>query len=123
MGWQHKFIKYYLIVLIFMIIGLDSTNADTITSILAKYSSVTLMIGILVIVINIIYLYAVYEYVGILDNTKCKCAVYDMKILHNILYYVRYIMLFIAVILAIYLLATIPIIFLNVKNKSKCKKN
>lgn len=99
MTWHHNYIKYYLLAFIVFILCAITINLDTmIKSLFSKETATGLLIILVVLVTNIIYLYSVYKYVGELDKTQCGCAMHDMKYLHNTLYYLRYIMMALAII-------------------------
>ena len=105
MTWHHNYIKYYLLAFIILILCEIPFNLDKIIKpLFSKETAVGLLLLLVVIIINIIYLYSVY--VGELDKTQCGCAMHDMKYLHNTLYYFRYIMIALAII------AVIPVFFI-----------
>lgn len=113
MTWHHNYIKYYLLAFIVLIVCAITINLDKIIKpLFSKETAVGLLLLLVVMITNIIYLYSVYVYVGELDKTQCGCAMHDMKYLHNTLYYIRYIMMALAII------SVIPVfmfIFLLVK--------
>ena len=89
--WRHNYIKYTAIFLILINLLLETHETS----------------GILII-FQIIYVYAFYTYIRDLDNTKCDCAVVKQEKLHKFLNVWRYLI----VILPIALLLILAIYFL-----------
>lgn len=106
-NWRHNYIKYYLFVyLLFIIINicLELCNKYNIFfdifRIIKINKALTFgLIFIISIIASIIFIYTLYSYIGQLDTTRCLCAIHDMKYLHNILYYSKYIIIAIGVLL------------------------
>jgi SNF family Na+-dependent transporter len=93
--WRHNYIKYTAIFSLFIdLLLLLNTEINNISGIL--------------ILLQIIYVYAFYTYIRDLDNTKCECAVVKQEKLHNFLNVWRYLI----VILPIALLLILAIYFL-----------
>ena len=63
-----------------------------------------LLLGIIIIVLNAIYVYAFYTYIGILNTTKCSCALINAHYFNDLLYYYR------STIVAFYILGIITIL-------------
>lgn len=88
-SWYHNFIKYYSIYVILRNI-ITFIAVDATTSIEKDISNRNMYIFDILLVI---YLYSIYMYVGELEKTKCECAIINMKYIHNLLYYIRYILM------------------------------
>lgn len=79
--WHHNYIKYftYCIYIVPAIIlwyyKKDGTNIIIIPT-------------MIYVILAMIYLYSIYKYINILNNTQCSCAIHNMKYLHNSLYYI-----------------------------------
>jgi hypothetical protein len=83
--WRHDFIKYSSILFItlgFINLKLDAKN-NMLVIFLTKISGIA----------NLINIWCIYTYVGILDDTKCKCAIDDNKNMHYFLYVWRYVLI------------------------------
>jgi hypothetical protein len=116
MSWHHNYIKYYLLAFILAItINLEKIIKPLFDKGMAtdKGMNIWLLLLLILIITNSIYLYSVYVYVGKLDKTQCGCAMHNMKYLHNTLYYVRYILIVIAI---VSVLPVFSIIYKLVKN-------
>jgi len=75
--WRHNYIKYTAIFSLFIdLLLLLNTEISNISGIL--------------IILQIIYVYAFYTYIRDLDNTKCECAVVKQEKLHKFLNIWRY---------------------------------
>ena len=94
--WRHNYIKYTAIFLILINLLLETHETS----------------GILII-FQIIYIYAFYTYIRDLDNTKCECAVVKQEKLHKFLNVWRYFI----VIIPIVVLCISFIIFIHIMNK------
>ena len=93
MDWRHNYIKYYLLAMIIYSIISEALHLDINKYVKdQKFTAVVLITSPILITISV-YFYAMFTYIGDLDKTQCQCAVHDMKYMHNILYYVRYLML------------------------------
>lgn len=83
--WRHNFMKYYSIVLIiwgFLNITFYLYNSKN------EFVNVVNTITMIAYLVNI---WCLYSYVGILDYTKCSCAIDDSKKMHYFLYLFRYV--------------------------------
>ncbi len=106
-NWCHNYIKYYLFVyVLFIIIYICVKLCDKyniffdIFRIIKINKAITFgLIFIISIIATIIFIYTLYAYIGQLDTTHCLCAIHDMKYLHNILYYSKYIIIAIGILL------------------------
>ena len=102
-----KFTLLYVIFLLvfplfFILLYAISTKYFVKTSMfLVKYNK---LIQIFTLLIGIIYLYYVYKYIHLLDDTDCKCS--ESKI-RTIMYYYTIIVLFIDVIIELILIASL----------------
>ena len=97
--WRHNYIKYTAIFLILI-------------NLLLKTHEIS---GILII-FQIIYVYAFYTYIRDLDNTKCECAVVKQAKLHKFLNVWRYLMIIIP--LSVFIIGSFFMIYyMNKKNK------
>ena len=84
--WRHNFMKYYCFGLIiwgmFSLSFNFNKSKNEITTVIKNISMVAYLINI----------WCLYSYVGILDYTKCKCAIQKTKKTHYFLYLFRYLM-------------------------------
>jgi hypothetical protein len=83
--WRLRYIKMYnggLILVNIVLLLLDRISIN-----LKSYILSILMI------LNVIHVYAVYTLIDELEKQRCACAVEENKHLHNVLYYYRYVML------------------------------
>ena len=84
--WRHNFMKYYCFGLIiwgmFSLSSNFNKSKNEITTVIKNISMVAYLINI----------WCLYSYVGILDYTKCKCAIQKTKKTHYFLYLFRYLM-------------------------------
>ena len=94
MDWRHNYIKYYLLASLIASIISEALHLDMAKYLSAQNSTTVVLISSPILITIIVYFYAMFTYIGDLDKTQCQCAVHDMKYMHNILYYVRYLMLF-----------------------------
>lgn len=78
--WRHNFMKYiaYLNITLSLLPVLITITYN-------KYFLI--LLGIIVIVLNGIYIYAYYTYITILNTTNCSCALVNEKYLNDLLYY------------------------------------
>lgn len=80
--WRHNFMKN--------IAYLNITLSLLPLIINIKYNKYfLLLLGIIIIVLNAIYVYSFYTYIGILNTTKCTCALVNEPHLNDLLYYYR----------------------------------
>ena len=80
--WRHNFMKN--------IAYLNITLALLPLIINIRYNKYfLLLLGIIIIVLNAIYVYAFYTYIGILNTTQCSCALVNEPYLNELLYYRR----------------------------------
>ena len=84
--WRHNFMKYYSILLIIWSILNITFKLYNSKNELVKVINTISMFAYL---INI---WCVYSYVGILDYTKCECAITKSKHMHYFLYLFRYVL-------------------------------
>jgi len=81
--WRHNFMK----IVAYINITLSFIPLLTIN---IRFSETFLMVlGIIIIILNSIYIYAFYTYIGILNSTNCKCAIIDEPNLNYLLNYKR----------------------------------
>lgn len=81
--WRHNFMK----IVAYINITLSFIPLLTIN---IRFSETFLMVlGIIIIILNSIYIYAFYTYIGILNSTNCKCAIIDEQNLNYLLNYRR----------------------------------
>lgn len=83
--WRLEYIKMYnggLIIVNIILLLLQSISINFKSYLLA-----------ILMILNVIHVYAVYTLIGDLEKQRCACAVEDNKHLHNVLYYYRYVML------------------------------
>jgi hypothetical protein len=85
--WRHDFMKYYSIVLI--VWGLINLSFNLYNS----KNTFILMINNISMIAFFINIWCLYSYVGILDYTKCLCAINKSKIIHYFLYLFRYVII------------------------------
>ena len=98
--WRHNYIKYTAIFLILINLLLETHETS----------------GILII-FQIIYVYAFYTYIRDLDNTKCECAVVKQEKLHKFLNVWRYLMVIFPI--SVFLIGMFYMIsYMNKKNKN-----
>ena len=85
--WKHDFMKYYSLVLI--VWGLINLSFNLYNS---KHELV-IMINNISMIAFFINIWCLYSYIGILDYTKCLCAIEKSKIMHYFLYLFRYVLI------------------------------
>jgi len=98
--WRHNYIKYFSIFMILintlMFIGLHIPKTID-----------THIIGFIAMgftFLSLLNMYALYTYVGDLNDTKCVCAVDKQKEVNTFLYYYRYIFIIIPIVFIICLI-------------------
>jgi len=74
--WRHNYIKYFAIFLIIF-------NGSTITFVNMPKAAMSLFV--LIILLQLVNIYAFFTYVGELNETKCKCAVDKQPLLNKIM--------------------------------------
>ncbi len=82
--WRHDFIKYSSI--LFITLGFINLTLD------AKNNMLVILLTNISGIVNLINIWCIYTYVGILDDTKCMCAINDNKKMHYFLYLWRYVL-------------------------------
>ena len=85
--WRHDFMKYYCLVLI--VWGLINLSFNLYNS----KNELVLMVNNISMVAFFINIWCLYSYVGILDYTKCLCAIEKSKFMHYFLYLFRYVII------------------------------
>ena len=95
--WRHNYIKYFsiFIILINTLIFLGLHIPRTINSNLIGFMAMAFL------VLSILNMYALYTYIGDLNDTNCGCAVDKQKDLNIFLYYYRYIFIIMPVLFII----------------------
>jgi hypothetical protein len=89
--WRHNYIKYVTIfILIMNILFLFSLRLSNDNPIMSLF-----------LILTLINMYALYTYVGDLNDTKCGCAVVKQKDLNTFLYYYRYIFIIVPIVFII----------------------
>ena len=106
MDWRHNYIKYFsgiiLLLNIIMAFGIH------IKSLCSSFSHIHIQsLNSIFLVISLVNIYALYTYVGDLNTTKCACAVDKQKDLNTFLYYYRYLMVLLPILLIIGLVIVI----------------
>lgn len=117
-SWHHNYIKYYLfsyILAVLIYISIELCNKYDIFFDIFRVIKInkTLIFAIIIficIITSIVFIYTLFAYVYKLDATQCTCAIHDMKYLHKLLYYAKYI------IIAIGLLLLNAIIVVSINN-------
>ena len=85
--WRHNYIKYFSIfILIMNILCLFSIRLSNDNPLMSIF-----------LILSLVNMYALYTYVGDLNDTKCSCAVDKQKTLNTFLYYYRYIFIIIPI--------------------------
>ena len=84
--WRHNYIKYFSICMIILntLIYFSIHIPGVLNSILSK----CIASGFLIL--SLLNMYALYTYIGDLNDTKCECAVDKQKDINTFLYYYRY---------------------------------
>ena len=103
--WRHNYIKYFSI---FMII-LNTFMYFSINIPGFKTSSVMKTITSVFLVLSLLNMYALYTYIGDLNDTKCACAVDKQKNINTFLYYYRYMFIILPI---IFILGFIMLLFI-----------
>ena len=102
--WRHNYIES---ITVFSLIGIT----------LLSYINFKSIIGIILFLLLIIYVYAFYTYIRDLDNTKCECAVVKQEKLHKFLNVWRYLMVIFPI--SVFLIGMFYMIYyMNKKNKN-----
>jgi hypothetical protein len=117
-SWYHNYIKYYLfayILAILIYISIELCNKyniffDIFRLIKINKTLIFVVIITICIITSVVFIYTLFAYVYKLEETQCICAVHDMKYLHKLLYYTKYI------IIAIGLLLLNAIIVVSINN-------
>jgi hypothetical protein len=110
--WRHDFMKTVAFInIILSIIPLLTINI--------KFNKYLLMgLGISIIILNSIYIYAFYTYIGILNSTNCECAIVNEPNLNYLLNYRRGTIVIFYVLGILTILTGINISFsINIHNK------
>ena len=83
--WRHNFMKYYSILLIiWSILNITFKLYNSKNELVNVINTITMFA-------YIINMWCLYTYVGILDYTKCSCAIDKSKKMHYFLYLFRYV--------------------------------
>ena len=110
--WRHDYMK----MVAYINITLSIIPLLTINIKFNKYF--LLILGIIIIILNYIYIYAFYTYIGILNSSNCKCAIVNTPYLNYILNYRRVTIAVVYVLGMITILTGINISFnLHIHNK------
>ena len=103
--WRHNFMKYYSILLIiWSILNITFKLYNNKNELVNVINTITMFA-------YIINIWCLYSYVGILDYTKCSCAIDKYKKMHYFLYLFRY------VIVGIIFLSLFNVIFTTLNKK------
>lgn len=113
MDWRHNYIKYYLLVALIYSIISEALHLDINKYVNEENPMALVLIGSPILIATSVYFYVMFTYISDLDKTQCQCAVHDMKYMHNVLYYVRYLMLVGAFILT----ASVTVLILGLLKK------
>lgn len=103
--WRHDFMKYYSILLI--VWGLINLSFNLYNS----KNELVIMINNISMIAFFINIWCLYSYVGILDYTKCFCAIDRSKFMHYFLYVFRYILI------ALIFVSLFSVIIKSLRNK------
>lgn len=106
-SWHHNYIKYYLfsyILAVLIYISIELCNKyniffDIFSVIKINKTLIFIAIITICIITSIVFIYTLFSYVYKLEETRCLCAVHDMKYLHKLLYYSKYIIIAIGLLL------------------------
>ena len=79
--WRHNYIKYFAIFIIIF-------NAFNFTFVNMPKAAMSL--GVLLILLQLVNIYAFFTYVGELNETKCKCAVDKQPVLNSFMNALRW---------------------------------
>ena len=84
--WRHNYIKYFSICMLILntLIYFSIHIPGVLNSILSKFIASGFLI------LSLLNMYALYTYIGDLNDTKCECAVDKQKDINTFLYYYRY---------------------------------
>jgi len=103
--WRHNFMKYYSIILIIWgILNITFKLYNNKNELVNVINTITMFA-------YIINIWCLYTYVGILDYTKCSCAIDNSKKMHYFLYLFRY------VIVGLIFLSLFSVIFTTLNKK------
>uniref|UniRef100_A0A6C0HNG0 Uncharacterized protein n=1 Tax=viral metagenome TaxID=1070528 RepID=A0A6C0HNG0_9ZZZZ len=80
MDWRNPFIKYWTIATLFIICINASLGTNPIIMII---TSIMTAVGV----------YALFTYIGDINEKQCKCAIDNMPFINNFLYYYRWLMI------------------------------
>ena len=81
--WRHNFMK------LIAYINITLSIIPLLTINIKFNKSFLLSLGIIIIILNTLYIYAFYTYIGILNKSKCSCAIINNPKINNLLYYRR----------------------------------
>jgi hypothetical protein len=110
--WRHNFMK----IVAYINITLSIIPLLIINIKFNKYF--LLSIGIIIIILNALYIYAFYTYIGILNKSKCSCAIINNPKINNLLYYRRDTILLFYILGILTIITGINISFsININNK------
>lgn len=110
--WRHNFMK----LIAYINITLSLIPLLTINMKFNKYFLI--LLGIIIIILNSVYIYAFYTYIGILNKTNCSCAIVDEPYINYLLYYKRDTILLFYILGIVTILTGINISFsINISNK------
>jgi hypothetical protein len=111
--WRHNFIKYCGMFFIFW------AGLLIIFALLHISKNVVGGFGILIVVLQVVNLYAFFTYIGDLNETKCKCAVEKQPALNkfmNILRWVELVIFIVAILAVIISLILLGTLISKIKN-------
>ena len=109
--WRHNYIKYFAIVLIII---------NTFNFTVVNMNKNLMIIGVLLILLQIINIYAFFTYIDDLNTTKCKCAIDKQPLLNkfmNILRWIQVIIFVVVVIMIIWFLLFMRNTFIKLMDK------
>ena len=117
--WRHKYIKIYsIIIIVYTILRVFGGSFSFYMSGsggVRTLATILIVIAIGVVIASIVNIYALFTYVGDLNEEKCNCATQDMKKLNISMKTLRWIYLVIAIMLGITILLGVSSAFL-IKN-------
>jgi len=121
--WRHDFIKYYtwgviLLPIIMALVAMVLLGLHG-AGFVVKYLIPVIISGL--IILGFVNIYALYTYIGDLNNTGCACAITDLKYINTFLYYWRYVMVA-GYTIAIVLMLLSAGSFINLVNTGKAGK-
>jgi hypothetical protein len=113
--WRHDYIKYFSVTIIVL---------NTVLLLVDDNLSLTTQSFIIscMILLNLVNIYCIYTYIGELDRDKCLCAVKDNALLHNVLYYYRYLLILSALMMFLLFVSSVKFMLLvgrTLQSKSK----